>query len=167
MCAVRSGVDWISESRSGWASPILPARRSGAVAGAVRTGRRDGATLIRSRVTKRSATFRIWWSVSAGSGFREHERRSEQGGVKVTDEFFSREDRYSLGRVDGTDQLFLSIPVSNGLVDYEEFYELSRREYERFLADPKEAARFAEQCRRHTEDDRLIQKPGWNRGTPA
>ncbi|MDQ4215258.1 hypothetical protein [Microbacterium capsulatum] len=69
--------------------------------------------------------------------------------------------------MDGTDQLYLSIPVSNGLVDYEEFYELSRIEYDRLLGSPQEAARFAEQCRRHEQDDRLIQKPGWNRGTPV
>ncbi|OZB86112.1 hypothetical protein [Microbacterium sp. 13-71-7] len=87
--------------------------------------------------------------------------------MKVHDDFFSHEDRYSLGRVEDTGQRFMSIPVSNGLVDYEEFYALSRVEYEGLLADPKEAARFAEQCRRREQDERLIQKPGWNRGTPV
>ena len=64
-------------------------------------------------------------------------------------------------------RLYLSIPVSNGPVDYEEYYELTPDEYEQFLADVKGAADFAEVCRRHLEDERLIQKPGWNRGTPV
>lgn len=86
--------------------------------------------------------------------------------MRVTDEFFSREDRYSLGRVDDTGQTFLSIPVSNGIVDYEEFFALSAEEHQLLLADPRAAVAFAASCRQHSEDERLIEKPGWNRGTP-
>jgi len=87
--------------------------------------------------------------------------------MKFVDAFFSRADRYSLGEEVETGRLYLSIPVSNGPVDYEEYYELGREEYDRFLAEPESASEFAESCRLHQEDERLIQKPGWNRGTPV
>ena len=87
--------------------------------------------------------------------------------MRFRDTFFSRDDRYSLGVEDATGQFYLSIPVSNGIVDYEEFYELSHREYDQFLADGIAAARFADECRQHQRDEMLIQEPGWNRGTPV
>ena len=87
--------------------------------------------------------------------------------MKFVDTFFSREGRYSLGEEVETGRLYLSIPVSNGPVDYEEYYELSREEHNRFHAVPEAAADFAESCRLHQEDERLILQPGWNRGTPV
>lgn len=60
-----------------------------------------------------------------------------------------------------------SIPVSSGIVDYEEFYELTPNSYQHFLTDLAAAVAFAEECRQHQHDDLLIQKPGWNRGTPS
>ena len=62
---------------------------------------------------------------------------------------------------------YLSIPVSNGLVDYEEYYAIPQywaEDSDQYLA---ELASFAEKCRAHQVDDRLIQKPGLNRGTPV
>ena len=87
--------------------------------------------------------------------------------MRFRDTFFSRDDRYSLGVEDATGKFYLSIPVSNGIVDYEEFYELSHQEYDQFLADGIAAARFADECRQHQRDELLIQEPGWNRGTPV
>ncbi|WP_285727957.1 hypothetical protein [Psychromicrobium xiongbiense] len=86
--------------------------------------------------------------------------------MKVQDAFHSPEGRYSLGTVEETGQPFLSIPVTIGVADYEEYYALSDDEYRLLLADPREAAAFAEACRDRTQDERLIQKPGWNRGIP-
>ena len=87
--------------------------------------------------------------------------------AKFHDHFFSREERYSVGEETESHRLYLSIPVSNGLVDYEEYYEITREQYDAFAADLSLAAVFAEECRRHEHDDLLIQKPGWNRGTPV
>ena len=87
--------------------------------------------------------------------------------MKFVDAYFSREDRYSLGEEVETGRRYLAIPVSNGPVDYEEYYELSRDEHDRFLAEPEAAADFAESCRLHQEDERLILQPGSNRGTPV
>lgn len=83
------------------------------------------------------------------------------------DTFSSREDRYSIGIDDNSNRRYLSIPVSNGPLDYEEYYEVTPEEYEHFLVDASAAVNFAESCRRRERDDLLIQQPGWNRGTPV
>ena len=87
--------------------------------------------------------------------------------MKFVDAYFSQADRYSLGEEVETGRLYLSIPVSTGPVDYEEYYELSREERDGFLAVPEAAADSAKPCRLHREDERLILQPGWNRGTPV
>lgn len=83
------------------------------------------------------------------------------------DNFFSREDRYSIGIETDSGRYYISIPVSNGVLDYEEYYQLDPDQYETFLADGNAAAEFAESCRRRERDELLIEKPGWNRGTPV
>jgi len=87
--------------------------------------------------------------------------------MKPRDEFFSRELRYSLGVDEESGRHFASLPVSNGVVDYEEYYELTDELYVRLLADPAAAVAFVEECRRHEHDDLLMQQPGSNRGTPV
>ena len=87
--------------------------------------------------------------------------------MTYVDTFFSRKDRYSIGIEDDQQKRYLSIPVSNGVFDYEEYYELTAQEYDSFLADRDAARRFAESCRNRERDELLIEKPGWNRGTPV
>jgi hypothetical protein len=48
----------------------------------------------------------------------------------------------------------------------DEYYEVTDDEYARLMADPVGALAFVEECRRREHDERLMQKPGWNRGTP-
>ncbi|MEZ3161786.1 hypothetical protein AB1K54_14795 [Microbacterium sp. BWT-B31] len=79
---------------------------------------------------------------------------------------FSREGRYWLGREQETGKRYLAIPVANGIADYEEYYELAPDDYERFLADSEAATEFADECRERKNDERLIRRPGWNRGIP-
>jgi hypothetical protein len=76
----------------------------------------------------------------------------------------SREHRYALERDLQTGGAVLSIPVSNALVDYLEWYVISEEELERFLSDEASARAFAVQCGRHEHDDRLVLKPGRDRG---
>ncbi len=83
------------------------------------------------------------------------------------DSYFSREDRYSIGVESTSGRHYLSIPVSSGVVDYGEYYELTPQQHRAFDEDRAEALRFAEACRRREHDDLLIQKPGRNRGTPV
>ncbi|KHK97188.1 hypothetical protein LK09_13090 [Microbacterium mangrovi] len=85
--------------------------------------------------------------------------------MKFTDTAFSRTHRYALGIEEQSGRRYLSIPVSNGLVDYEEYYEISDAQYSALLVDEAVAARFAAECRAHRHDDLLMQQPGWNRGT--
>lgn len=87
--------------------------------------------------------------------------------MAFNDSYFSREHRYSLGIEDKLGRRYLSIPVSNGPLDYEEYYELTQHQYDDFLANESSAVVFAESCRRRERDELLIQKPGWNRGTPV
>ncbi|UOE44981.1 hypothetical protein [Agromyces larvae] len=86
--------------------------------------------------------------------------------MKFTPVHFSREGRYSLGIEQDTDRRYLAIPVTSRIADYEEYYELTADEYERFLADGGVATAFADECRERRNDERLIRKPGWNRGIP-
>ncbi|HEY1839507.1 MAG TPA: hypothetical protein VGG53_04660 [Mycobacterium sp.] len=87
--------------------------------------------------------------------------------MKFDDTYFSRDDRYSLGVESTSGRKYASIPVSNGVVDYEEYYEITSDQYHEFLSDRNAAIQFVESCRRREQDDLLIQKPGSNRGTPV
>lgn len=87
--------------------------------------------------------------------------------MKPRDEFFDRANRYSLGIDDESGRFYLSLPVSNGVVDYEEYYELTGDRNSELLADPVSAVAFAEECRRREHDDLMMQQPGSNRGTPV
>jgi hypothetical protein len=87
--------------------------------------------------------------------------------MKFEDTFFSRDDRYSLGVESTSGRNYASIPVSNGIVDYEEYYEVTPTQYKEFLNNRDAAVEFVESCRRHERDDLLLQQPGSNRGTPV
>jgi hypothetical protein len=76
----------------------------------------------------------------------------------------NRERRYALERDTQTGMPVFSIPVSNGLADYSEYYTISEDELAHFLTDEAAAAAFAGQCGRHEQDERLVLKPGANRG---
>ncbi|OBJ37432.1 hypothetical protein A5630_04655 [Mycolicibacterium mucogenicum] len=87
--------------------------------------------------------------------------------MRFSDVFVSREDRYSIGAELDSGRLYVSIPVSNGVVDYEEYYAISGEQSDVFLADRTAAIEFVEACRQRQHDDLLILKPGTNRGTPV
>lgn len=87
--------------------------------------------------------------------------------MTYNDTFFSRDDRYSIGIEEESSRRYISIPVSNGPLDYEEYYAISPDQYDHFLNDRSAAIEFVESCRRRERDELLIEKPGWNRGTPV
>jgi hypothetical protein len=72
---------------------------------------------------------------------------------------------FSLGVEETTGRFYVSIPVSNGLVDYEEYYEIDRASFELFQNDIDAAVDFVMKCRRRELDELLIEKPGTNRGS--
>jgi len=82
--------------------------------------------------------------------------------MKFKDVGVNREERYSVGIEEDSGKHYVSIPVSNGLVDYEEYYEIDQPTFERYRADPDSARDFVMRCRKREMDDRLIVKPGKN-----
>lgn len=86
--------------------------------------------------------------------------------MRFDDLFIFKKEQFSIGQEADSGKFYLSIPVSNGLVEYEEYYELTQEEFERFSAALTEMREMAELCRSRNNDDRLIMKPGSKRGSP-
>ena len=86
---------------------------------------------------------------------------------RFVDTLFVREGRYSLGEDIEDRGYFLSIPVANRMVDYEEYYRIGKEQYEQFQAEPAVALQFADACREREHDDLLILAPGSDRGDPV
>lgn len=84
---------------------------------------------------------------------------------RFVDEIVSVKDRFSLGHDTITGEKYLSIPVSNRMVDYEEHYKLELSVYSEFVRSNDAAIAFADECRRREHDDCLLVKPGTDRGT--
>lgn len=80
--------------------------------------------------------------------------------------YFSREHRYMMGIDYKGTGFYLAIPVTNGVVDYNEQYGITPEQYELFMSDQQAAVQFVEECRRREHDDQLIYPPGTNRGIP-
>jgi hypothetical protein len=78
--------------------------------------------------------------------------------------YVSQSPRYSLDRDVETCAPVFSIPVSNQMADYEEWYSISEDEFDQFMADKELAKEFALRCGRRELDERLILKPGRDRG---
>ncbi len=87
--------------------------------------------------------------------------------MRFVDKFFSKVERYSLGTDMDTGKKYLSISVFNGVVEYEEYYEIDPEVFQEFLSKPDLAKEHAERCRRREQDEKLIVPPGKKRGTPC
>lgn len=81
------------------------------------------------------------------------------------DVFSSQKYRYTLGIESQTGQHYISIPVSNSLVDYDEYYAIDPVLFNRLQQQPEAAIEFAEKCRNRELDELLMIKPGRDRGT--
>jgi hypothetical protein len=86
--------------------------------------------------------------------------------MRFRDDRISREGGFSIGIDLRTGNPYLSIPVGNRLIDYDEYYRLTWDEYRSFVTDIATAMAFAEECRLRWRDDRLILPPGCDRGEP-
>lgn len=87
--------------------------------------------------------------------------------MKFNDLFVSRELRFSLGIEAASGRYYLSIPVANRLVDYEEYYEIDQAAFERYRLDPAAAEGFLARCRNREADGLLLLPPGSDRGVPS
>jgi hypothetical protein len=86
--------------------------------------------------------------------------------VKFVKVSLSETDRYWLGYEEASRRPFLGIPLSNHMIDYIEYYWLTRAQYEEFLVNGKAAVVFADACRRRECDQLLVYQPGSDRGIP-
>ncbi|MGJ7549088.1 hypothetical protein [Pseudomonas alloputida] len=85
--------------------------------------------------------------------------------MKFNDTYTSREHHFSLGIELTSRQFYLSIPVSNAMVDYEEYYRIDKARYTAWLQDPSAALPMVARCRRRELDHALMMQPGTQRGT--
>ena len=86
--------------------------------------------------------------------------------LKFNDLFFSKEKYFSVGIEESTGDYYVSIPVSNQKVDYEEYYRIEKSLYEKYQDDLGALEFVAEECRKHLRDNDLIIQPGSDRGSP-
>ncbi|MEO6677971.1 MAG: hypothetical protein ABIO21_11395 [Pseudomonas sp.] len=85
--------------------------------------------------------------------------------MKFQDTATNRTEFFSIGQETDSGRFYLSIPVSNGRVDYEEYFEIDQPSFDQYLQDLSKALAFVQQCRNRQMDHLLIIKPGSNRGT--
>ncbi|MEM5435513.1 hypothetical protein [Paraburkholderia diazotrophica] len=79
----------------------------------------------------------------------------------------NKKERYSIGTEDISGGHYVAVPVSNSLVDYDEYYEISKEEFNNYLNDENLALEFVEKCRRREQDNLLFFQPGRDRGWPV
>ena len=84
--------------------------------------------------------------------------------MKFVDTATDREHRFSIGRELASGRCYLSIPVSNRLCDYEEYYEIDRAAHDGWPGNLAELAAMASRCRSRLCDDLLLIPPGPDRG---
>lgn len=84
--------------------------------------------------------------------------------VRFESEFVSQDPPFSLGRNLETGKPVFAIPVRNRMVEYQEWYSISEEEMVALMKDFDLAAGYAYLCGDRDMDDRLILKPGTDRG---
>lgn len=80
---------------------------------------------------------------------------------------FSRELRFSIGIEQESSKYFISFPAYNGMVEYEEYYEISQQEFHNFSLDLNNASAILQRCRERKEENRLLYQPSIKRGSPC
>lgn len=80
--------------------------------------------------------------------------------LQFDDMLISQEEQYSLGVERVTGRRYISVSVSQGFADYEEFFEISDEEFDRLLDDPEGGQDLARRCRSGEENARLFRRPG-------
>ena len=86
---------------------------------------------------------------------------------RFLDLYINKEHRFSLGVEEATGKFYISIPVSNSMVDYEEFYEIDERFIKNHPENLNEIKAILKKCRDQKNDENLFYKPGRDRGEPT
>lgn len=79
----------------------------------------------------------------------------------------SKKDRYAINRDLDSGKYYLSFPVFNGYVDYEEYYEVLPDELESIMRDETALQLLLQKSHNRENDERLLLKPGSIRGYPC
>jgi len=80
--------------------------------------------------------------------------------------YVDRVMRFSLDIDEDSGRTFLSIPVRNQMVEYDEWYEIDRETFDGFEADPTKAHLMVRQAKARHIDHLLLHQPGTDRGSP-
>lgn len=78
--------------------------------------------------------------------------------------FVDRVKRFALEIDEQTGRMFVSIPVRNQRIEYEEWYEIDKETFDRYTSDPTLAHEFVAKAKRRELDHLLLLKPGTDRG---
>jgi hypothetical protein len=73
---------------------------------------------------------------------------------------------FSIGIEEESKKYYISIPVSNQFVDYEEYFEIDEDTYNLHTANLEKLISIAELCRKRDMDEFLFYEPGTDRGEP-
>jgi hypothetical protein len=84
--------------------------------------------------------------------------------VRFNDLYVFTEKRFAVGVELDSGKYYLSIPVSNSRVDYEEYFEIDRAMVEACPRNTGELEALANRCRAGLNDERLLVQPGRDRG---
>jgi hypothetical protein len=84
--------------------------------------------------------------------------------MNFVDTVTCRTERFSIGREAESGRYYLSVPVSNRLCDYEEYYEIAKAAHDAYPVNLAELAAFAGGCRARLNDGLLMVTPGTDRG---
>jgi len=87
--------------------------------------------------------------------------------MKFETTYVNRLERFSVGIEQEAGRPYLSFPVSNHLVDYEEYYWIDGALFDAFQQNLPHALGFLDACRKRQQDDLLIMPPGSRRGYPS
>ena len=80
--------------------------------------------------------------------------------------FVDRTLRFSLDVDDETGRTFVSFPVQNRMVEYEEHYVVDSATFETYVSDPTRAHDFVKRAKNRELDHLLLYPPGTDRGWP-
>ncbi|MBF0315011.1 MAG: hypothetical protein HQK50_08125 [Oligoflexia bacterium] len=87
--------------------------------------------------------------------------------MKFKDANFSKEHRFSIGIEEESNKYYISFPAYNGIVEYEEYYEISQQEYLDFDTNLSNALTLLQRCKERKEESRLLYQPSIKRGSPC
>jgi hypothetical protein len=87
--------------------------------------------------------------------------------MNFKDTHINKEKRYSLGIETNSGKYYLSFPVSNSYVDYEEYYEIEKNVHISYPQNSVLVEDFLHECKNRLHDHLLFLQPGKNRGIPT